>query len=291
MTDMLAKDRIGEEVLRNIAKMTGELLRLPKVQAALKGLLLLGLGIFLLTRITSGTLNFYISQRFDWLTIAAVLGLFVVGGSYRYLLREGGQTSAGSDDTAPRPSGEAGSLAEDDNHHHSHGLGWSGFLLISLPIILGLLVPPRPLGVAALQNREISAGALDSVLPAAVRSSRVQESSERTILDWVLAFHEGERPAKTDTADVIGFVYLDDASDEVQFTLTRFVVGCCAADAMAVGLPVSLAADLSSEDGLEEGQWVRVVGQFSTPAGNALPVLMAEQLEAVPEPNQPYLYP
>ena len=60
---------------------------------------------------------------------------------------------------------------------------------------------------------------------------------------------------------------------------------------MAVGLPVSLAADLSSEDGLEEGQWVRVVGQFSTPAGNALPVLMAEQLEAVPEPNQPYLYP
>ena len=291
MTDMLAKDRIGEEVLRNIAKMTRKQLRLPKVQAALKGLLLLGLGIFLLTRITSGTLNFYISQRFDWLTIAAVLGLFVVGGSYRYLLREGGHTSAGSDDTAPRPSGEAESLAEDDNHHHSHTLGWSGFLLISLPIILGLLVPPRPLGVAALQNREISAGALDSVLPAAVRSSRVQESSERTILDWVLAFHEGERPAETDTADVIGFVYLDDASDEVQFTLTRFVVGCCAADAMAVGLPVSLAADLSSEDGLEEGQWVRVVGQFSTPAGNALPVLMAEQLEAVPEPNQPYLYP
>ena len=75
---MLAKDRIGEEVLRNIAKMTRKQLRLPKVQAALKGLLLLGLGIFLLTRITSGTLNFYISQRFDWLTIAAVLGLFIV---------------------------------------------------------------------------------------------------------------------------------------------------------------------------------------------------------------------
>ena len=288
---MLAKDRIGEEVLRNIAKMTRKQLRLPKVQAALKGLLLLGLGIFLLTRITSGTLNFYISQRFDWLIIAAVLGLFVVGGSYRFLLRKGEQPSAGPDEAAPDPSGEAETLAGEDSHQHSHTLGWSGFLLISLPIILGLLVPPRPLGVAALQNREISAGALDSVLPAAVRSSRVQESSERTILDWVLAFHEGERPAETDTADVIGFVYLDDASDEVQFTLTRFVVGCCAADAMAVGLPVSLAADLSSEDGLEEGQWVRVVGQFSTPAGNALPVLMAEQLEAVPEPNQPYLYP
>jgi uncharacterized repeat protein (TIGR03943 family) len=157
--------------------------------------------------------------------------------------------------------------------------------------VLGLLVPPRPLGVAALQNREISAGGLDSVLPAAVRSSQVRESSERTILDWVLAFYQGERPAETDTADVVGFVYLDNAKDEVQFTLTRFVVGCCAADAMAVGLPVSLGAGLPSAEALEEGQWVRVVGRFGESTGIDLPVLLAEQLEVVGEPNQPYLYP
>ena len=271
--------------------MTGRLLRLPKVQAALKGLLLLGLGIFLFTRITSGTLNYYISQRFDWLTVAAVIGLIVVGLSYRYLLQEAEDTPAASDDPAPARSGVARPSAEEDDHHHGHAVGWSGFVLISLPIVLGLLVPPRPLGVAALQNREISAGGLDSVLPAAVRSSLVQNSSERTILDWVLAFHQGERPAETDTADVVGFVYLDDAADEVQFTLTRFVVGCCAADAMAVGLPVSLAAGLSSEGELEAGQWVRVVGQFATRGGSDIPVLVAEQLEAVPEPNQPYLYP
>ncbi len=256
------------------ATITGRLLRLPKVQAALKGLLLLGLGIFLFTRITSGTLNYYISQRFDWLTIAAVLGLIVVGLSYRRLLQE-------ADDT----------LAAPDDHDHGHALSWSGFLLISLPIILGLLVPPRPLGVAALQNRELSIGGLDSVLPAAVGSSLVQESSERTILDWVLAFHQGERPAETDTADVVGFVYLDDAADEAEFTLTRFVVGCCAADAMAVGLPVSVAAGLPSEGALEEGEWVRVVGQFAASTGNSIPVLVAERLEVVPEPNQPYLYP
>ena len=287
--------------------MTGRLLRLPKVQAALKGLLLLGLGIFLFTRITSGTLNYYISQRFDWLTIAAVLGLIVVGLSYRYLLQEVDDTLAAPDDHAPERLGEAGSRDAEDSHQHSHdhshvhghdhdhdhshALGWSGFLLISLPIILGLLVPPRPLGVAALQNREISAGGLDSVLPAAVGSSLVQESSERSILDWVLAFHQGERPAETDTADVVGFVYLDDAADEAAFTLTRFVVGCCAADAMAVGLPVTLAAGLPSGGELEEGQWVRVVGQFAASTGNSIPLLVAEQLEAVPEPNQPYLYP
>lgn len=305
MTDIVAEDRPGEKLLQYSFALTGRLLRLPRVQAALKGLLLLGLGIFLLTRLTSGTLNFYISDRFEWLTVAAVLGLFVVGGSYRYLLREAGHTPAAPDSaesdgavpdsTVAEGSDEAGSLAGEDSHDHSHdhshALGLSGFLLISLPIILGLLVPPRPLGVAALQNREVSAGGLGSVLPAAVRSAQVQDSRERTILDWVLAFHEGRRPAETDIADVIGFVYLADSSDEVEFTLTRFVVGCCAADAMAVGLPVSLAAGLPPEEELEEGQWVRVSGRFATPAGNELPVLMAEQLEAVPEPSQPYLYP
>ncbi len=290
--------------------MTSRVLRLPKVQAALKGLLLLGMGIFLFTRITSGTLNYYISQRFDWLTVAAVIGLLVVGLSYRYLLQE---TEDTPHELAPEQLGEAGSTAAGDSqdhghdhahdhghdhshghdhgHDHSHALSWTGFVLISLPIVLGLLVPPRPLGVAALQNREISAGGLDSVLPAAVGSSLVQESSERTILDWVLAFHQGEQPAETDTADVVGFVYFEDAADEVQFTLTRFVVGCCAADAMAVGLPVSLTAGLPSEGELEEGQWVRVVGQFTTRGGSGIPVLMADELEAVPEPNQPYLYP
>ena len=259
--------------------------RLPTVQAAAKGMLIFAMGIFLLTRITSGTLNFYISDRFGWLTLAAVLGLFVVGGSYRYFFSDAGQT--------PDHDDHAGDSHHD--HHHGHDLSWAGILLVSLPILLGLLVPPRPLGVAALQNREISVGGVDSVLPAAVRSAQVKESEERTILDWVLAFHEGEWPDGNEVADVTGFVYLDDAADGGQFTVTRFVVGCCAADAMAVGLPVSVSLEGSTEqpsvNELGEGQWVRVVGRFAAPVGDALPVLVAEQLNVVPEPNQPYLYP
>ena len=283
--------------------MTGRVLRMPRVQIAFKGMLLFGLGIFLLTRITSGALNFYISERFGWLTMAAVLGLFLVGGSYRYLIRDAGLAPTGDDDHDHPPHSlfdirqapiQLGSPHV--KHDHWHALGWPGILLISLPIILGLLVPPRPLGVAALQNREISGGGLDSVLPAAVRSTQMKESADRTILDWVLAFHEGQWPAETEVVDVVGFVYHGDSvEDGRQFTITRFVVGCCAADAMAVGLPVSLGPESApgqpSVDGLEEGQWVRVVGRFAAPVGNALPLLVAERLDAVPEPNQPYLYP
>ena len=85
--------------------MASRLLGLPKVQVALKGMLLLGLGIFLLTRFTTGTLNFYISSRFDWLTVAAIMGLLVVAGSYRYLLREDEEGSAGPDDSVAEGAG------------------------------------------------------------------------------------------------------------------------------------------------------------------------------------------
>lgn len=265
-------------------------LRLSGVQIFLKLALLCGLGLFLLTRFTSGTLNYYISQRFDWLTVTAVMGLFVVASGYL-------PTVAPAVPGRPIQDGGASStsLPGEGGHDHSHALGWVGLALISLPILLGLLVPPRPLGVAALQNREVSAGALDSVLPAAVRSSLERSGKERTILDWVLAFHEGEWPQESEAADVVGFVYHDEEASGERFTVTRFVVGCCAADAMAVGLQVepgaAEVAGLTLEDGLEAGQWVRVVGRFAAPVGDAMPVLVAERLEAVPEPGQPYLYP
>lgn len=249
-----------------------EMLRLPRVQLAIKGLLLFGLGIFLLTRITSGTLNFYISQRFGWLTILAVLGLLLVGGSYQYLTSTSKRASTGE---------------EEDSHQHSHNLGCAGLLLILLPIILGLVVPPRPLGIAALENREISVGSLDSVLPAAVRSAQDTGTSERSILDWVLAFSAKEWPSETDSANVTGFVYRSDDTDEDSFIVTRFVIGCCAADATAVGLTVQWPAARE----LVEGEWVQVYGQFAAPERNEMPVLVAEQVQAVPEPNQPYLYP
>jgi uncharacterized repeat protein (TIGR03943 family) len=69
----------------------------------------------------------------------------------------------------------------------------------------------------------------------------------------------------------------------------RFTIACCVADASAIGLPVRWAA--ASE--LAQGAWVQVRGQIEveTVDGELRPVLHAETLEIVPQPEHPYLYP
>jgi putative membrane protein len=88
---------------------------------------------------------------------------------------------------------------------------------------------------------------------------------------------------------VVGFVYHDDRYGEGHFMLVRYIVSCCVADASALGLVVA-SSDAAS---LTDDQWVQVRGHFI--AGDLdnwqLPVLVADAIEPVAFPNQPYLYP
>jgi len=68
------------------------MLQSTKFQNALKALLLIGLGLFLYSRIANGTLYYYIAQRFALYTLIAIVGLIVVGLSY-YSETKGKHTS------------------------------------------------------------------------------------------------------------------------------------------------------------------------------------------------------
>lgn len=240
-----------------------------KLERALKALLLIGLALFLYSRIANGTLYFYISERYAWLTALAVIGFLIVALSYR----------------------RAAQSSHDHEHHdHNHGLTWVGALLVASPILLGLLVPPQPLGASALSTREINTGGADSVMPAVVRRAEEKAAIDRNLLDWVTAFRaansSGERFEGVE-ANVVGFVYREENQADGSFWIARFIVGCCVADAS----PVAVLVRTAQTDNLIDGEWVRVVGRFREEADAQAPVLVAESVEVVPAPNQPYLYP
>ncbi len=64
------------------------LINRPKFQNAVKALILLGLALFLYTRLADGTLFFYINQRFMIYTVLAIVGLVLVAISYRPVGRQ-----------------------------------------------------------------------------------------------------------------------------------------------------------------------------------------------------------
>jgi putative membrane protein len=239
-----------------------------------KALVLVIMGLFLYSRFLGGTLLFYINERFVWLTILASAGFILVGVSYRYRSEE---------------NHEPGDHSHGD---HSHGqLSWGGLTLIILPVLLGLLVPPKPLGAAAMVNRDVSAKSLTSAAAPQGGAVLAKPKAEKNILDWLIEFRSTSNPAafNEQEAHLIGFVYRDDRFAADTFMVSRFVLSCCAADAAPLGLMVrwpessTLAAD----------QWVEVTGHFEAGEldGEPMPVLIAEKITPTAIPDQPYLYP
>ncbi len=252
----------------------------------LKGLVMLSLAYFLFSRITNGTLFFYINNRFAWLTFLAVIGFFVVALGYLYRAR----LVRDMLDTTEEDDHDHEHHAHEHSHDHEHNLSRVGLVLVMLPVILGLVVPASPLGAVAMGNREVSVGRLSSAM--APRESRMAASNrEKNLLDWLMTFDGSADPAAFDgqEAKLTGFVYRDSRHGDDSFMLSRFVVSCCVADATPIGLIVQWP-DASA---LASDQWVEVAGHFKAGAfdGRSMPVLMADEIKPTAMPNQPYLFP
>ncbi|MEM7118371.1 MAG: TIGR03943 family protein [Chloroflexota bacterium] len=255
------------------------------VERVLKTAVLLLLGIFLYTRVTSGVISFYINERFFTLTLAAGLGFILLGASY---FRESWGRSSDEQTYAYDHYRDR----SPDNYGHDHNLTWVGLLIVMLPLILGWLVPPEPLGAAAVGNREINiAGTgLKSIAPPSGNEAVGIVTGERNILDWLGEFQRYSDPAALDgqEASVIGFVYRDDRFGETRFMVSRFTVSCCVADAAPIGLIVEWPEAMEFPD----NQWVKVTGHFEASSfnGEQIPVLRADKVEQTEQPKQPYLH-
>lgn len=237
----------------------------------IQSLILLGLGIYLLFKIVSGTLYFYINERFTWLVVLGGVCLLVLA-------------------VVAWPSKSHVHSHTERAHDHNHSYSSWPLLIVSVPLVLGFLVPSRPLDSSALDTRGLTTNAL---LGASGQQGIElnQPSDQRNVLDWVRAFNYATDPAiyAGEQADVVGFVYKDARLPEGQFLVGRFAVSCCVADAFAVGMIVQ-----SDDAGRwAANQWVHVNGVVQVGAldGAAVPVIVAESIKEVSVPPQPYLFP
>lgn len=242
------------------------------LQAWLKALLLLGLGAYFAYNIVSGNLANYINIRFAWLSyVAAAVFLLLGVASLVGLLRQ-----------------REHKHDHDHDHDHAHGgMSWGALAVVAVPLLLGVLIPSRPLGASAVDGNL-------SLNAAAVTTSNLSFTIpplERNVLDWLRMFNSVQDYSELDgqPADVVGFVYREPNFGENRFMVARFTISCCVADASAIGVPVAW----DEAESLPADSWVRVTGTFKVDnfRDDRAPVLQAESVEAVPQPEHPYLYP
>ena len=245
-----------------------------------QAILLLALFFFLGSKVISNQLSWYINPRFIILTQVGIvfLGILV----YRLILEIRGSYE-------PHDAHEH---HEHDEHDHDHAPAPFNLLIMLLPLLIGILIPARPLGSTAISTKGLTSTA-PIVSSQAESRQLVVAADQRDILGWVIlfTFEDNLEPFMGEQASVTGFVYRDKRLPEGQFLVSRIVIACCAAD----GYAAVMLVDWPESASLKEDTWVHVTGPvdkaYLGDDPQAIPLVKAESVEIVPAPKQPYLFP
>ena len=237
-----------------------------------------GAGAMLLVKVFTNTLPLYVHVRYT--PLITVTGMLLVGMALVQLW------------LTLQPAADA--------HHHDHDehdhspITWKSPALYALliPVVLGLLIPPKALGSAAINAQGFSnTGTGMRTVETIVDSGGVVDTSQWTMLDYVnaLVYNPTNTQLQGKPIETTGFVWRNDEMAGNQFYVARFVVSCCSADGLAIYLPVTWQA---SPD-LTNDSWVRVRGTIGleTIQGQPTAVINAEEIIPIEQPPQPYLYP
>ncbi|MDK2982038.1 MAG: putative rane protein [Chloroflexota bacterium] len=289
-------------------------------------LLTLGLAVYLADKWASGKLSYYINARFFPLTLFAVIALSMMAVAGWVQLVDENTEKANKSAAFVQALGFtltpvlvtlllpktilvvavyvlAGLLGwllflrhthptqgEASPKHTHEALPASALLILSLPLLIGLVAPEQPLSSASLSSRGISLNAPVTISQQTNQGLDVQED-DRTILDWVKLFNYESDPSVYIGQDVnvTGFVYHDPRLPQGKFMVSRFIITCCVADAFAIGMPV----DWPQDSNFNENTWIQVQGTLDVMqiGSQSVPMVHAASIETIPAPEQPYLYP
>ncbi|MBL8777799.1 MAG: TIGR03943 family protein [Acidimicrobiales bacterium] len=261
-----------------------------------QGVLLLVAGLVALRLVVTRTFDSYVKLSMYWplLLAGGVLVALGFATSFRGATEEDLAASDAHDSDAGHlgdhegPGADAGQEGQDEHadHHHSRGptIGW----LLVLPLVVLLLVAPAPLGADAARRQEARApvylGTEFPPLPATadgVAELRITETIDRAL--WDSADSLDDTPVRLEGL----VVHSDEVPDG--FLLTRFVLSCCAADAIPVQVGV-VGGGRPAEDAWVEVEGTVVPAPAVAPDTVDLPRvdLEATSVREVPRPGDTY---
>lgn len=252
-----------------------------------------------------GHLDLYINPRYSVFTVvlaavgvpASIAGLVATARGYGHTHGdEADEHHADEHDDA----GAHGHDAEADAHEPRPGRGRAVRLalggaaaVVTIGVTVAMLVlPPTTLSARTAQQRSVDSATLSNATgsESAVQllGSEGVDTSEYGVKDWAALIRQ-----TTDTTALVGkpvelsgFVV---PGDDGSFTLTRFVISCCAVDAQPVGLGVVTGDGTGTVP--DEGQWVTVRGALAAnpdQSADARIVVKAAKITDIAQPEDPY---
>jgi putative membrane protein len=161
----------------------------------------------------------------------------------------------------------------------------AGLLAMLTPILLAAMLSGSSLGALAA-SKKLSARGVDL---ASLAESLSKGASD---VDFLQIKAVGDDPQAGDElglrsgqqVDLTGFVMKAGSSPKAPFTVGRFYITCCVADAIPIGVTVDPAL---AEGGFPKDTWLDVTGALDRKGKGY--VVDAERIQQVSQPSNPYL--
>lgn len=159
----------------------------------------------------------------------------------------------------------------------------AGLIITVLPIVLLIAIPHASLGSVAAAQKAVGPTSALSSAPNPGPSSKGSPS----FIDIHYASHSAAYAARAgiaagDPVTLVGFVTHKQHAGS--FSLTRFYVYCCLADAVPYSVDVLAPSGIDFKD----NTWLQVKGRLARSDGEL--VIRASSVKKVPQPDPPYLY-
>jgi uncharacterized repeat protein (TIGR03943 family) len=243
----------------------------------LPSFLLGGYGIFILSLFFRHVMIWYINPGYVWSTTlagAVLLGIGAVGLARRQ-----------------SPACESCGTDCDCGCREPSPRIWT-YALLSLPLVLALIFPPRGLAAFSANERGPQIAGVNAVhgVNAIRRVSLSVDTRSFSMQDWVGALSADPNPRdyKGKPVRVSGMILHASASVPMGYVMVmRYLVTCCIADARPVGVIVKD----SSHGALRDNQWVTVTGTMGSTndAGQQVTVVNPTGIVRIKSGN-PYIY-
>jgi uncharacterized repeat protein (TIGR03943 family) len=187
---------------------------------------------------------------------------------------------------------EADGTTDSDHHGHTHrsGVGW----LLTIPIVVVILLGPQSLGAFAAARggtRGLPPYSFDIAAYAAAQGDDVPTLQLVDVQQGVR-----QRPNREFLTEhsvrLAGFVTREPSLGPHAFLLNRFLVSCCAADALPMRIAMVHADRIPKQE-----QWVVVTARLeaghlderpSSRSAGGLPTMHVEDIDLIDEPAGPY---
>ncbi|WP_148573506.1 TIGR03943 family putative permease subunit [Nocardioides caldifontis] len=163
-----------------------------------------------------------------------------------------------------------------DHSERGHEVPRAAWLLVA-PVLVFFLVAPAELGSYAAERR--LSEVREPAQYVAMRPLPPGDPVRVTLVDFLVrSEHDPGRSLAGREIELVGFVT---SKDDGSWFVTRFVMGCCAADATAYRVPVEGVAAPPDE------AWVEVIGRWDE-GRPARPTLKATLVRRTEPPRRPY---